>query len=156
MWHKLSTAQTGADKIAAPLLIAGIQLRYRWQGVEIVEKGLVGKLDTAASCTVIPLHLALSMKLPSAGRQDGLKSFDQSLELQSYPKFHTELYTPQQGWMMMEVIGCPRTDVLLGLDVCKKMLLVANWKNSGFGIKPANFFHHPLRFLFRAGCAKKV
>jgi hypothetical protein len=147
MWHRFARSE-GADEVAAPLYIKGIQLRHQWKGIAM-QRTLSGKLDTAAGMTAIPISVALSMKLPSAGKQSGVQSFDHSIPLTEYPKFNTEIFIPRWGRMIMPVIGCERDDILLGRDICRKMLLVADWRRCGFGITPACWLHAPLRLLFR-------
>jgi hypothetical protein len=147
MWHWLASTSNGADQ-AAPLLISGLRLRFHYKGIPVEEKDLVGKLDTAASMTAIPIRIAIAMKLPSAGMEKNLQSFDLSIKLPAYPKFYTELFIPKWGWRIMPVVGCHRDNVLLGRDICNKMLLVANWRCRGFGLKHASFLNYNLRFLF--------
>ena len=147
MWQKLDRSFNGAEEIAAPLFVPEVRLRHRWHGA-LIEKVLSGKIDTAASMTAIPKRLALEMQLPSRGKKDGFKSFDHSLELPPYPLFSAELFTPQSGWQIMTVVACERDTVLLGRDICNKMLLMVNWQRRGFGMRPAHLLHCPLRFLF--------
>jgi hypothetical protein len=150
MWHRFPRRiSSGAAESAAPLLVSGLRLRFHWQGVKIEETGLKGILDTGSTMTCIPLHLARNMHLPSAGKADDLLSFDHSLKLEPYPKFRVELFVPKWGWQLMTVLGCPRKDVLLGLDVCRDMLLLANWRCHGFGMRRAKRAHRPLEILFK-------
>ena len=143
MWQKFDSR--GAD--AAPLLIPEVILRYHWRGVPVQEK-LMGKIDTAASLTAIPIKIARQMQLPSAGQLTGLRSFDESIDLPPYPKFRTEIFIPPWDWQIVDVVGCQRETVLIGRDLCKQMLLVVDWHGKGFGLRPACFAHRLLQPLF--------
>jgi hypothetical protein len=156
MWHKFPTHSSGATKTAAPLLVKGIVLRHHFQNIPITQK-LNGTIDTAASRTAIPLQVALDMGLPSAGKVDGMKSFDRRINLGSYSSFKTEIYIPQLGlgWIIMSVIACERDDILLGRDVCNQNLLLVNWQ-SGFGMRPAKIWHRPLRLFFKRFRTEKM
>lgn len=149
MWHTFAPRFEGADEIAAPLFIQGIKLQSEWNGIPLTSI-LPGKLDTAACMTAIPLSVALDLRLPSAGVQEDCRSFDQSLPPRSYPKFHVAITIPKWATqtIIMPVIACPRDDILLGRDICKKMLLVVNWRRRAFGLTPASHFHLPLRLFF--------
>lgn len=147
MWSQFPKDSNGADGTAAPILVSGIILRNHWQGIPVEEK-LQGKLDTAASMTAIPIDVALRMKLPSKGTLKDMRSFDHSIKLPTYPKFQVELYTPQLGWTIIPVVACPRNDVLIGRDLCSKILLLVNWQRNGFGMQPAKKWHRPLELLF--------
>lgn len=154
MWYKFSTEPNGAAEYAAPLLIHEVVLRNEWRGCFFEEK-LTAKIDTAASISAIPDEVAIRMKFPSAGTADDLQSFDHSIELKPYPKFSIRIFIPQWDWKIMTVIGCPRSDVLLGRDVCKDNLLFVNWR-CGFGMKPAKIWHRPLELFFKRIKKKKM
>lgn len=154
MWHKLSSHSNGVAVSAAPLLIHGVVLQNYWMGIK-VEEILTAKLDTAASMTAIPDRVALKMRLHSDGSIDDLQSFDHSIEPRSYPKFSVRIFIPQWGWKTMSVVGCPRSDVLLGRDIFMGNLLLVNWR-SGFGMRRARVWHRPLELLFRKIRANKL
>lgn len=133
-----------------PLLIKDISLRYFYNDMEVREPGLVGKLDTAAGMTAVPIEVAQKMKLPSAGFTEKLTSFDQSIEPKRYPKFHAECFIPKLGWTgFLQVIGCQRDDVLLGRDICSRKLLIADWRWSKFGLCHGNLKHRLLHLAFK-------
>jgi hypothetical protein len=149
MWHRIPRhSGSGACEYAAPLFISGLRMRYYWHGAEILEKDLQGKLDTGSEYTCIPLHLAKAMCLPSKGKIDDLRTFDYSFKLPSFPMFSVELFVPKWGWSKRTVLGCHRDDILLGLDYCKDMLLLVNWRTHGFGLRRAKRIHQPLQILF--------
>jgi hypothetical protein len=148
MWHEIPPKHSGAASDAAPLLIRGIRLRFHWERIEIEEPDLVGKLDTGAFITIIPLDKAIKMRLPSAGEFKEFRCFDHSVQMPSYPKFNTEIFIPKLGWQIRTVAACQRDTVLLGRDLCSEMLLVANWRSRGFGIRPAKTLHRTLRLFF--------
>lgn len=146
MWHKLPTASKGAAPIAAPLLIKDVTLRNYYQDIPCEEK-LTAKLDTAASMSVIPIDVALRIGLQQVGLKE-MQPFDHSVESKKYPTFYAEIDVP--GWSPAEkmlFVGCPRDNVLLGLDIFKENLLLVNWK-SGFGVHSAKSYHRPLEYLF--------
>jgi len=146
MWHKIGPPR-GAAK-PAPLLISGVRLRSHWQGHLIEEANLVAKLDTAASISVIPLHIAHKMRLASRGVHENLKSFDEGIQLDPYPLFRVEMFIPKYGWTILDVIGCKRDNILLGRDICNHMLLIADWRNCWFGMRSGMWFHDAFRVLF--------
>jgi len=146
MWHVIS--KSGDQNAAAPLLIKGLRIRCHFLGTPVEEGELTGKIDTGASMTVIPLDLARSMKLPSKGSTENLRAFDSSIPSRIYPKYLAELFIPTLGWRILEVMACDRKDVLIGRDIFNKMLLLANWHSSGFGIRPAKPIHGMLRLFF--------
>jgi hypothetical protein len=149
MWHSIPKGYHYKSS-ASPLVFTGIRLRYHFKDMPVEELNLTGKLDTGATFTVIPLELANKMQLPSAGSTGVLRSFDTSIRLKTYPKYRTELFIPKWGWQILDVVGCERSnnDILLGLDVCNQMLLLANWRSGGFGIRPAKPMHRILRLFF--------
>jgi len=156
-WHRFAPNVTpGAQKIAAPLFISGVKLRHFWRGQLVEEENLLGKVDTAAVYTSIPLRLAIRMRLPNDGQAGDLKSFDKSIVLPTYPKYKVDLLVPKVGWKKISVIGCDRDDILLGLDVCRGMILLANWRRDptngcihGFGLRTAQKLHRVLSVLFQ-------
>lgn len=146
MWHDIAPAKGVAQP--APLLISGVQLRSRWHGHLIEERGIDAKVDTAASMTAIPLRLARTMKLPSRGLVEDVKSFDESLKLKPYPLFRVEMFIPKLGWTILDVIGCERRNILLGRDICNRMLLIADWRNLWFGMRSGMRIHCLFKLLF--------
>lgn len=156
-WHPF-TRKTSPDAatIAAPLFISGIKLRHYWRGNQIVEPDLLGRIDTGSAYTVIPVKLVVRMSLKIEGKLEGLKGFDKGVELPIYPQYKVDLWMPQVGWKSIRAIACQRNDILLGLDVCRGMFLLANWRREhangcvhGFGIRPAHQLHQFLSILFR-------
>jgi hypothetical protein len=88
------------------------------------------------------------MKLPSRGYSDGFQSFDLTISMPAYPIYEVELFVAPWGWQIVDILGCPRNDVLIGRDFMKDKLLVANWESKGFGICQGAMMHRPLRVLF--------
>ena len=154
MWHKSSTYLGGATNDVAPLLINGVILRNNFQGIRCDSK-LNAIIDTGASRTAIPIHIANEMKLPNAGSIN-LQSFDRKQNAKSYAKYNTQIFIPQWGWTIMWVIGCERDDILIGRDLCKNNLFMANWQTGGFGMRPAKTWHRPLELLFKRLRKKKM
>jgi len=153
MWHEFKippSAKFGAVNCPAPILIENICLRSSWGQIPVLEPGISGILDTGSDLTVIPKKTALKMKLESAGHTKNVKVFDSSVRIGPQPKFRVELFLPALGWIPLVVIGTDRadSDVLLGRDVCERMLLSANWRQGGFGVRPAVWWHGVLRCIF--------
>ncbi len=147
MWHNLSSPKNGARIPAAPLFIPGIKICNVWHDYPI-EEVHDGILDTGASFTAIPIETALALQLNSMGDAPPMETFDRSLKLPSYALFEAKLVIPKWGPFKTTVLACSRKDILLGRDLCEKMLLVVNWRHSGFGMRQASIIDFPLRFLF--------
>jgi hypothetical protein len=153
MWHPIARAlppNNGAAVSAAPLYVHGIKLRATYANYQYDHpEGILGKLDTGSAITVIPLSVALLLKLESAGVQPSVQSIDHSIQFPEYPKFKVTMFIPGWGWKKdLEVMACERDTILLGRDVCDQMLLIANWNACGFGVKLARYWHRRFQLNF--------
>jgi len=140
-WHSFP----GASRPAAPVFLDA-ELRSKFHGFPI-RKQVKAFLDTGSSWSIIPFSLAREMALPISGSQN-VRGFDQRLPPVTCPIYKLKLKLPGMDEIEIDALGGERPNVLIGRDICERMLLIINWNLNGAGICRTRTWHSNLRYVF--------